>query len=99
MFYQIDPMEFLSLVAVAAFGCKNRSFYLYYFSFYFRLFSCSVKLLVNFDDFIAKCFGESRVLGILLFHCLKLNANLAIIIIIDYYLNSFVNCYWSKLKY
>lgn len=99
MFYPIDPMEFLSLVAVAAFGCKNRSFYLYYFSFYFQLFSCSVKLLANFGDFIARYFGESQVLEILLFHFPKLNVSLAIIIIIDYYSNSFVNCYWSKLKY
>jgi hypothetical protein len=99
MSYQIDLMEFLSSVAVAAFSCKNRNFYLYCFSFCFQLFSCLAAQLADFNDFIARCFRESLVLEILLFHCPKLNADLAIIIIIDYYLNSFVNCYWSRLKY
>jgi len=99
MFYQIDLKEFLSLVAVAAFDCMNHNFYLDYFFFCFQLFSCLAALLADFNDFIARYFRESLVLEILLFHCPKLNADLAIIIIIDYYLNSFVNCYWSRLKY
>jgi hypothetical protein len=64
-------MEFLSLVAVAAFSYKNRSFYLYCFSFYFQLFSCSAVLLTSFGDFIVADFVESPGLGIHLFHCLK----------------------------
>lgn len=98
MFYLIDLMEFLSLVAVAAFDYMNHNFYLDCFFFYFQLFSYSTVQLVNYDSIIAS-FEEYLEQESPLFHCLELNVDLVIIIIIDYYLNLFVNYYLSKLKY
>ena len=99
MFYLIDLMEFLSLVAVAAFDYMSRNFYHDYFSFYFQLFSCSAIQLIDFNDLLAVSFKEFLEQEILLFHCQEQNVNLVIIIIIDYYLNLFINYYLSKLKY
>jgi hypothetical protein len=46
-------MEFLSLVAVAAFDYMNHNFYHDCFFFYFLLFSYSTEQLVNYDSIIA----------------------------------------------
>jgi hypothetical protein len=63
-------MEFLSLVAVAAFDYMNHNFYLDYFFFYFQLFSYSAVQLVNYDLIIVS-FEEYLEQESPLFHCLE----------------------------
>jgi hypothetical protein len=68
-------MEFLSLVAVAAFDYMSHNFCHDYFFFYFQLSSYLVKPLINFDDSLAVSFEEFQEQENLLFHCQELNVN------------------------